>query len=302
MKLKQKKRKAFTLVELLVVISIIALLLAIMLPALSKARAQARKVICGNSLHQWGVALAAYGMENNGKIPRTVHAQGGTGQQWAWPSLVVVDPAVAPVGYNPGDFSVPLIGKYVAGYDKNTKQPPESVWFCPEASGAYRNMIAKDYVPSGYFHMTYDYFGQVKKWENPNPDQKDLPAMLNRDLADNLSGGRKLLMADHLIKVTWSPQKNSTYVAGAWGYNHGLNGPSYILSLPGAAKSDSSTSKPPAIAGTNNLYADGSVKWKHRSQFDLEMLKRTQFSNPTVPFIRSGTAPGSSGYWLLTTY
>lgn len=60
---------AFTLVELLVVISIIALLLAIIMPALSKARDLARRNVCKSNLHQIGVALIMYANENKNKYP-----------------------------------------------------------------------------------------------------------------------------------------------------------------------------------------------------------------------------------------
>ena len=59
----------FTLVELLVVISIIALLLAILMPSLQKARNQAKQVACKQRLHQIGIAIAAYASENKGKYP-----------------------------------------------------------------------------------------------------------------------------------------------------------------------------------------------------------------------------------------
>jgi prepilin-type N-terminal cleavage/methylation domain-containing protein/prepilin-type processing-associated H-X9-DG protein len=63
-----KKRKAFTLVELLVVIAIIALLMAVLLPALNKARTQAKRVICLSGLKQLTLAWMNYAEANNDKL------------------------------------------------------------------------------------------------------------------------------------------------------------------------------------------------------------------------------------------
>ena len=64
-----RKRQAFTLVELLVVIGIIGLLISILLPALNKARAQAARVKCESNMRQLVQACAMYEGENKTCIP-----------------------------------------------------------------------------------------------------------------------------------------------------------------------------------------------------------------------------------------
>jgi len=62
-------RKGFTLIELLVVVSIIALLVSILLPALGKAREQAKRVYCANNLKQIATAMNMYALENRNQYP-----------------------------------------------------------------------------------------------------------------------------------------------------------------------------------------------------------------------------------------
>jgi len=72
----KNKKRAFTLVELLVVIAIIALLMAMLLPALQRAKEQAKEVSCRNNLRQYGIAQKVYLDDYDDRYPS------------AWTSLV----------------------------------------------------------------------------------------------------------------------------------------------------------------------------------------------------------------------
>ncbi len=74
------RRRGFTLIELLVVIAVIALLLAILMPALRAARKQAQAVMCKSNLRQVGLAANLYAEEYDFYVPRGL--AGGTGKAW----------------------------------------------------------------------------------------------------------------------------------------------------------------------------------------------------------------------------
>lgn len=220
-----QKRRAFTLIEVLVVLGIVALLAAILFPAFNSARGKARQASCQNNLHQIGLAISLYAQDSDGKFPRGGDPVDLTTNLWDIEKGGVFRPAVNRLQ------PLPVV---VSPYLKTP-----SVWICPSDFGFKELERPLGYLPDTYpsayqkFGMSYLYRTELAL-ENKNlsdlvvyddflpystygPDQINVLADMHgawHGSASPASGRLNVLFADGHVKALTADQYGTlwTYV------------------------------------------------------------------------------------------
>jgi prepilin-type N-terminal cleavage/methylation domain-containing protein len=142
----QRERRAFTLVELLVVVAVIAILASLLMPSLVRAKNKAASAQCLNNLHQWGLAYGMYADDHDDFLPRR-----GQGVQ----PLFQIDRPEDWFNALPQYFGMPSFNQLLtnnqapAAYDK-------SVFVCPAASN-----------PGGTYFLPYGMNMNLCPWNLP---------------------------------------------------------------------------------------------------------------------------------------
>jgi len=229
-----RKRKSFgfTLIELLVVVAIIALLVAILLPSLTRAREIAKRATCGSNLRQIGVSATTYATSNKDVYfaCRKRQIQIAFSNDSAFDGIA----ALRTVG---------LVEREKSDVDGMMLNQPIDLWNCPS-----RDYQAQWETSFPQIVVGYQYFGGIEQWRIPG----DAIYESRSPIKMSSSRGGWMLAADTtmLIDNVWGGGRPTAYG----------DMPSHKATAAEAG-GIRPTYRDGAPAGGNQLYVDGSVQW-----------------------------------------
>ena len=238
----------FTLLELLVVISVVTLVVAILSPSLRSARARAQQVVCSTRLKQWGVAFECYAAENRGVWPHCDGLDRGP-RPITHPRISKEDVAD---WHGWVDLLPPMIDMTPWREFPRYKHPTErTLYQCPSARLA-EGRGAYSYRPerNGYFSYAMNSCLELDRNAWPPPDNIGWPMPSFLDTARIQCPERVILLFDQLM----DPRK------GFDGEIRYRSAGKHCGSYPKAFSARHRHGK--SVLGGNILFADGHAGWR----------------------------------------
>lgn len=237
---------AFSLIELLIVISVMTLLVGILLPALSRARSIAKQTLCQSQLRQWGLAFEMYVSENDGFFP---HIDGRD----RTPSNPQTDAKRADYYFGWVDVLPPLMReKSWREHEYGFRPGIDTVFQCPSARLAPDESYKYRPRRSGFFSYAMNSCLELDEncWPPYGSEGSNwyMPSFLKTTNIKNPP--RLILLFDQLL----DPER---------GYGGKINNPTagkYCGSYPKAFSARHA--KPGRLLGGSVLYCDYHVEWK----------------------------------------